>query len=400
MNMSKSIFIILFAAVVLYAFVQGLLLHQGIEQGFSISKIESQKKITRLCLDYNSRLFKRSREKSEKTDLRNQLKKIQEHYSYLLLLGKFKGKVISRMLFWMLIFSLSFFLVLALLQFFSLKIFLRPLEVILQNLQNYARNKKISLIQDYKTFFKNKKELSIITTYQTVLLELKKFQDEERIRNQIAAWRNIARMMVHELKNVFSPLQLAVDSLLYYQKSDLALVKDLEQIKGHLSRIEQIIGAFRGFSALPEVQFKKIYCLSLVREIIYEQRWQEDIFCISENQNPESGYFLYTDPLYLRLILLNLLKNAYQAVLGQPEAIFISFEISPFQLRIADKGPGIKNEYLSKIFKPGFTTKTGGEGTGLFLVKELCSCLNIEIKVESQEGKGTEFHLIWRDDES
>jgi signal transduction histidine kinase len=101
------------------------------------------------------------------------------------------------------------------------------------------------------------------------------------------------------------------------------------------------------------------------------------------------------DPKYLKQALLNVIKNAMQAI-GSGGEIRIVTEESPdgdVLIRIMDNGEGIPEAIMGKIFEPYFTTRRSGTGLGLVIVYKIIKELGGEIKVKSKEGEGTVFSI-------
>ena len=107
---------------------------------------------------------------------------------------------------------------------------------------------------------------------------------------------------------------------------------------------------------------------------------------------------LDADPNLIEQVIINLLLNAKDAVLGKEGA---RIELSAIEenhklvLKIKDNGKGISPEILDKIFVPFFSTKTSGSGIGLSLSKQIMLMHKGNIHVASQEGAGTSFQLVF-----
>jgi signal transduction histidine kinase len=106
------------------------------------------------------------------------------------------------------------------------------------------------------------------------------------------------------------------------------------------------------------------------------------------------GITVYADPQHIKQVLINLIKNAVDAIEGEGE-IKIKAEETKNQaiLYVSDTGKGIPANILPKIFEPFFTTKESGKGygLGLFIVYHLVKSNGGTIEVESEVGKGTTF---------
>ena len=111
------------------------------------------------------------------------------------------------------------------------------------------------------------------------------------------------------------------------------------------------------------------------------------------------------DPVQLEQVLLNLLINARQAMLGRGGSITIKAgepkARTPIRIQVIDTGPGIPEKLLPKIFEPFFTTKgtakkgeAKGTGLGLAICKEIVEHHKGRIEVQSEVGKGTTFSVV------
>jgi signal transduction histidine kinase len=101
---------------------------------------------------------------------------------------------------------------------------------------------------------------------------------------------------------------------------------------------------------------------------------------------------LYVDTEQLEQVFINIFSNAMDAMSGQGElSVAAEEEDSMIAIRISDTGSGMTRETLDKIFEPFFTTKDKGTGLGLAIVFNIIQKHHGEIRVESEEGKGTTF---------
>jgi signal transduction histidine kinase len=101
------------------------------------------------------------------------------------------------------------------------------------------------------------------------------------------------------------------------------------------------------------------------------------------------------DPAGLRLILVNLLRNAAEAVAGQdPSRRMVRVRIGPgARVSVEDGGPGLRPEQMARIFEPFRTTKGAGRGVGLALARASALRMRADLTVESEPGLGTRFTL-------
>jgi PAS domain S-box-containing protein len=169
-----------------------------------------------------------------------------------------------------------------------------------------------------------------------------------------------------------------------------------EVIESGTSRVTEIVRRLRSFARLDEAELKKVNIhegledtLTLIHhEIKHHIKINRDYGALP----PLSVY-----PGRLNQVFLNILNNARQAIAGKGEITIKTWEEHrKAHIAISDTGAGISRNNLKNVFDPGFTTKGVGVGTGL----GLSICYQIiqehrgEIKVESEEGKGTTFTIV------
>ena len=115
-----------------------------------------------------------------------------------------------------------------------------------------------------------------------------------------------------------------------------------------------------------------------------------------ESHIPESLPVLMLDKIRIREMLLNLLKNAWEAVPVPGGKISVSAfsKKSGICIDIKDNGCGVSKELLDNIFQPFFTTKESGTGLGLAISRQIIEAHHGSISIESTPGQGTVFHIF------
>lgn len=160
-------------------------------------------------------------------------------------------------------------------------------------------------------------------------------------------------------------------------------------MEDELLRLDGILKTFLDYSRLPTPKFKKI---DLNAEII---RIVDIVRARSENIDIEVHLAdnlpkIKADPDMVAEVMHNILKNAIDA---SPEGGIIHIETARIKggvsIAVSDKGTGIPPEMLDKIFKPYFSTKRGGVGIGMAVVKKIVELHSGKIRVQSRVGSGT-----------
>lgn len=222
----------------------------------------------------------------------------------------------------------------------------------------------------------------------------------------LAAWREVARRIAHEIKNPLTPIQLSAQRL---QKAadrgdDLtALVRESSPIiVENVDSIKRLADEFSQFARMPAAILQLTDLNSLLRETIFslgERHAEVSFNFIGDEALP----MIMIDPEHIRRMVLNLLENAAAAIVGDGQQskegpsgrIEIRSVFNPLEERvvieICDNGPGVSEEIRGKIFDPYFTTKRGGTGLGLAIVASIVNERGGKIRVFSRSPRGARF---------
>lgn len=180
--------------------------------------------------------------------------------------------------------------------------------------------------------------------------------------NESAAWQRLVRVISHEINNSMAPVNTISKTMLRQSQQHALPDNHIQGLKVIQERCEHMIGFIASYSRItqlpePERQLTDLSellgsCASLFagRKVVIE--------C-------EQGIALYCDPGQFKQVLINLLKNADEAMKGSDEMIAIEVKSTDTQLQIliVDSGSGISNS--DNLFVPFYTTKAGGSGIGL-----------------------------------
>lgn len=224
---------------------------------------------------------------------------------------------------------------------------------------------------------------TLIRAFNEMLEKLKQYEQTIANIQKYRGWKEISRVLVHEINNILSPIQTYVEYFMdnpeYLDKASLIL--------GKLGEIREILNRLREFSHFPEPTLSKQNITSLISEVAKEFG--------NVNFNKAEEIFLYVDPLLFKEILRNLIKNALESADNVTVNIVIKKEKSYTTITVEDNGCGIPPQLIDKIFLPGFSTKkrSGNIGIGLSLVQSLVQEQGGSIQVESELNKGTKFYI-------
>jgi len=229
-------------------------------------------------------------------------------------------------------------------------------------------------------------------------------QKERLVQTErVAAWRELARRLAHELRNPLFPMQITVENM--QRAKQLEAKQFLEvfnestaTLKTELANLNAIVGRFSDFSKMPAPQFAKVNVNEILRAAI---RLFEAQFNAVGKPTITTEFFL-TEPLpeidadadLLHKAFQNLVLNALDAMpAGGTLTLRTSERERNIRIEVADTGKGLTPEECSRLFTPYYTTKQQGTGLGLAIVQSVVSDHRGTISVTSDEGRGTSFKI-------
>jgi len=229
-------------------------------------------------------------------------------------------------------------------------------------------------------------------------------QKERLVQTErVAAWRELARRLAHELRNPLFPMQITVENM--QRAKQLEAKQFLEvfnestaTLKTELANLNAIVGRFSDFSKMPTPQFAKVNVNEILRAAV---RLFEAQFNAVGKPTITTEFFL-TEPLpeidadadLLHKAFQNLVLNALDAMPAGGTLTLRTFEREHnIRIEVADTGKGLTPEECSRLFTPYYTTKQLGTGLGLAIVQSVVSDHHGTISVTSDEGRGTSFKI-------
>lgn len=200
----------------------------------------------------------------------------------------------------------------------------------------------------------------------------------------------------HELRN---PLTL-INSGLQMIASAHPDVKEYEHwddVMDNLDYVKELLDELSAFNNAGHIKKENIDTSNYLRTILSSIKPTLDYLEITlETDIPDSLPSMALDRIRVRQMLLNLLKNAWEAVPipGGKISFSVIPENSGIRIDIRDNGCGISKEQQATIFQPFFTTKESGTGLGLAVSKQIAQAHSGDITLESAPGQGTVFHIF------
>src|SRR5882724_4955434 len=234
---------------------------------------------------------------------------------------------------------------------------------------------------------------------QTLSTQRERLVQTERV----AAWRELARRLAHELRNPLFPLQITVENM--QRARQLGPDQFLEvfnestaTLKAELANLNTIVGRFSDFSKMPAPQFVRVNVNEALRNAVrlFEPQFNEvgkptitpELFLTEPLPDIDA------DPDLLHRAFQNLVLNALDAMpAGGTLTLRTSETPTGIRIEVSDSGKGLTPEECSRLFTPYYTTKQQGTGLGLAIVQSVASDHRGTISVSSEEGRGTAFRI-------
>ena len=230
--------------------------------------------------------------------------------------------------------------------------------------------------------------------------ELMEQRDRLVQAERVAAWRELARRLAHELKNPLFPLQITVENMQRARdrspdQFDEVFREGTQTLLAELANLKQIIGRFSDFAKMPAPQMEPIDFNALVAGTMRLFEAQFAQARVTPKVELDSSLRpVPADPEQMTRALRNLVLNAIDAMpQGGTLTVRTIASGAGVRLEVSDTGQGLTPEECARLFTPYYTTKTHGTGLGLAIVQSVVSDHHGRIAVESEPGKGATFRI-------
>ena len=224
------------------------------------------------------------------------------------------------------------------------------------------------------------------------------------------AWSEVARRLAHEIKNPLTPIQLSAERLEIKLADKLVgtdqalLHKSVKTIVDQVDALQRLVNEFRDFGRLPQARLQALNLNQLLQEMM--PLYDNDNALVPVSWHLSADIPLVSgDAAQLRQVVHNLIQNAQDASAqsAQPMVHVWTEQATSSQrvrLRIADNGSGFSESVLQRAFEPYVTTKVGGTGLGLAVVKKIAdehhARIEIKNRLEGDETVGAQVSLSFR----
>jgi two-component system, NtrC family, nitrogen regulation sensor histidine kinase NtrY len=253
----------------------------------------------------------------------------------------------------------------------------------------------------------------LAASFNRMTEDLVQQKDRTLQAERVAAWRELARRLAHELKNPLFPLQVTVENLLRAKQKSPEMFEEVfhegtATLLAEINNLKTIIGRFSEFSRMPQPQRRSTQVNDVVRSVlrVFHAQLQNNELQSDELQNNDKNRIavrteladalpeISADPDLLHRALQNLVLNAIDAMpQGGELTIHTSNLGDRIEISVSDTGSGLTQEECGRLFTPYYTTKQHGTGLGLAIAQSVVSDHGGKISVESTKEKGTTFRI-------
>lgn len=237
--------------------------------------------------------------------------------------------------------------------------------------------------------------------FNKMTAELSDQRDRLVQSERVAAWRELARRLAHELKNPLFPLQITVENLERAKREHPAQFEEVFRestatLLAELANLKAIIGRFSDFAKMPTPQFEPVQLNDVVGAVLklLDAQIAASATIHLDTQLDPSLPSIAADPEQVKRAIQNLVLDAMDAMpAGGTLRIATRQYNGTVILEVADSGQGLTPEECARLFTPYYTTKHHGTGLGLAIVQSVVSDHHGTISVESQPGRGATFRI-------
>jgi nitrogen fixation/metabolism regulation signal transduction histidine kinase len=242
-------------------------------------------------------------------------------------------------------------------------------------------------------------ELTLLyDSFNTMVRQLNESRKAMFHMQKIKAWGEVGNKLLHEIKNPLTPIKLSAERMRKrfvekHENIDKIILNGTDTIIEEVASLQHILAEFSQFARLPKVKLSKHNINSIVKNCI-------NMFLGHDNINFICGYDetlpeIMVDKILLRQSLVNILKNALEAVkdTGEIEVNTGKNDDNYLFIAIKDNGHGISSEDIEKLFEPTFSKKENGNGLGLAIVEKIIVEHKGRITCQSKENEGSLFTI-------
>lgn len=219
---------------------------------------------------------------------------------------------------------------------------------------------------------------------------------EELDRKEVESWEKLTRILTHEIMNSLAPVTSISHTLLSSSGDAETVRQGLETIHTTSDRLMRFVDSFRAVTRIPAPQKAPFYLSELVAESLSLIAHEE--VTVEVNIEPQDT-MLYADRTLMSQVMVNLLKNAVEALATYEGERKISIHSTidaeeRIRIEITNNGAAIPAEVAENIFTPFFTTKTDGSGIGLAVSRQIIRLHGGTLRLKHNDESRVTFAIV------
>ncbi|MBN1106365.1 MAG: HAMP domain-containing protein [Deltaproteobacteria bacterium] len=218
---------------------------------------------------------------------------------------------------------------------------------------------------------------------------------------RLAAWREVAQRIAHEVKNPLTPIQLSAQRLrkrygrLLAQEDGKVFEECTSMIVNQVEELKALVNEFSSYARMPALNPSPSNLKQIIEEAVslYRETRKEVTLSFRDSEDLPP---MKLDRDQMKRVMINLLDNALDAIEEKGEIVIDLFhdrEEERVRIEVADNGRGIPPEHKTRVFEPDFSTKKHGTGLGLAIVRSIITEHGGSIRVQDNPPRGTRFAI-------
>jgi two-component system, NtrC family, nitrogen regulation sensor histidine kinase NtrY len=244
----------------------------------------------------------------------------------------------------------------------------------------------------------------LVQAFDRMLEDLAATRRRLAATSRVAAWREVARRVAHEVKNPLAPIRAAVETLRRLRaRGDPAFDEYFDEatrtVLDEVHRIANIVTEFTSFARLPAPHPQDVELVEVVRHVLQLQKGNAEDVTL-EHEVIGTVPHVRADRDQVVQVLVNLVQNAVEAVKGRTSGRVVvridARRSGVVDLSVEDNGPGVSPEIAARLFEPYATTKAEGTGLGLAIAQRIAMEHNGELSYlgGGKAGRGAIFRFV------
>ncbi|MBN2369635.1 MAG: HAMP domain-containing protein [Vicinamibacteria bacterium] len=242
----------------------------------------------------------------------------------------------------------------------------------------------------------------LVEAFNQMARDLERQRIDLERSNRLAAWAEMARQVAHEVKNPLTPIQLSAEHLrrVHQDRSadfDATLETCTQTILKQVRTLRSIVTEFSAFARPPAPASEPVRLSRLVEEVLdrYMTALPPKVRLSFARADTDT---VIGDRRLIERAIVNLVENALQAVGDNDGSIDVlvarADEGRSVKIVMTDSGPGVSENLSEKVFEPFFSTKSGGSGLGLWLVKKIAEDHGGRVWIENAPPGGARVTFL------